>query len=106
MLARNFRALTGNALPAEVAGILEAAHCTAREGGDEGPRVMVVMAGGGLRGAWIHDRATTEARIRRRWPELTAAQLKRAADLIEAKAMQAARLDKPQAKRRGWVFDY
>lgn len=106
MLARIFRALNGDALPAEVAGILEAAHCNTREGGDEGPRVMVVMACGGLRGAWIHDRATTEARIRRRWPELTDAQVQRAGNVIEAKAMQAARLDKPQAKRRGWVHDY
>lgn len=106
MLARVFRVLKGDALPSDVRTVLEAARCTPREWDDFGPRVVVTLAGGGLRGAWIHDTDTTMARIRRRWPELTDAQVKRACDVIEAKAMQAARLDKPQGRRGGWVHDY
>lgn len=106
MLASLFRALAGNALPSDVLTVLDTARCNTRERGDEGPRVMVTLAGGGLRGAWIHDRDTTETRIRRRWPELTDAQVKRAVDVIDAKAMQSARLDNPKSKRRGWVHDY
>lgn len=103
------RALFGKAdssLPAEVAGALAAARYIARPSDDdEGPRVLVVLAGGGVRGGFFFSRDEAKMRVLRRWPELTPAQVKRCISAIEAGVINASRLDSPP-KNRNWVMGY
>lgn len=110
MFASVVRFLTGKpdkTLPSHVAAVIEAARYLPRASDDEeGPRVAVVLAGGGLRGAFIFNRADAKKRVLARWPELSDAQVSRCVSALEAGAMNAARLDAPRKKRKGWIHDY
>ncbi len=103
------RALTGrggNALPEHVQSAIDAARFMPRSSDEEqGPRVAVTLAGGGLRGAFIFDRETAEKRVLTRWPELTPEQVRRCVDGLEAGVMRASRLDAP-TQRKNWVTKY
>lgn len=100
------RALTGadRALPGYVQEVVSAASFTLRPGTDEDtPRIVCVLAGGGLRGAFVYDREEAARRVSRRWPELTPDQQRRAVDQIEAGAMRAARPSREQQRKRNFV---
>lgn len=107
MFAGIVRALTGRAtgLPGDVSSILEAANYSLREGSSEDePRVVVILAGGGLRGAFVFEREDAARRIKARWPELSATQVKRGVDVLEAGAMRAtAAANRGEVKRKNWV---
>lgn len=106
MFGRIFRALTGggcNALPEHVQSVIDAARFIPRSSDDEeGPRVAVVLAGGGLRGSFFFSKEEAEKRVLARWPELTKAQVKRCIGQLEAGVMNAARFDAP-TKNKNWV---
>ncbi len=100
------RALTRRAsgLPGDVAAVLEAANYSLREGNSEDePRVIVVLAGGGLRGAFAFEREDAERRIKARWPELSTMQIKRAATMLEAGAMKASRVSREVHQKSNFV---
>ena len=98
------------AIPADIFEVLDSAEIMLFHGDeDTGPRPLVCMAGSGLRGAWFHGQAETSARIRRRWPELSEAQIQRCCDFIEARVLRTIRdvsHAEAHARRRNWVMDY
>lgn len=106
MFASIARALMGkpdNTLPDYVQAALSAARYLPRPGDEEeGARVAVVLAGGGLRGAFVFSIEEAERRILARWPELSPPQVKRCISQLEAGVMNAARLDAP-TRRKNWV---
>ncbi len=95
-------------LPGDVAAVLEAANYSLREGNSEDePRVIVVLAGGGLRGAFAFEREDAARRIKARWPDLSAMQVKRGVDVLEAGAMRAtAAANRGEVKRKNWVTKF
>lgn len=91
-------------LPGYVAEVIEAAHVMVRSTTEDGPIVFVTL-GGPMRGAFHYTAHDAAERIRKRWPELTKAQLERAASFLEARVRLATT---PQARKRrkSWVMDY
>lgn len=109
MFASIARALIGKpdtSLPDYVLAALSAARYLPRPSDEDGgARVAVVLAGGGLRGAFVFDRDEAKKRVLARWPELGHQQVRRCVAALEAGVMNAARLDEP-GKRRNFVNDY
>lgn len=103
------RALTGrcgNTLPEHVQSAIDAARFMPRSSDvEDGPRVAVVLAGGGLRGAFVFSREEAEKRVLARWPELTEAQVRRCVNGLEAGVLKASRLDAPP-QSKNWVTKF
>lgn len=91
-------------LPGYVAEVIEAAHVMVRSTTEDGPIVFVTL-GGPMRGAFHYTAQDAAERIRKRWPELTKAQLERAASFLEARVRLAASPAR-KVRRKTWVMDY
>lgn len=91
-------------LPEYVSEVIEAAHIMVRHGGDEGPRVFV-MLGGQLRGSFEYSRKEASERISKRWPELNGNQVERAVSFLGSRVRLAA-TPVSREHRKNWIFDY
>jgi hypothetical protein len=93
-----------SALPEHVQLVLDAAFISLREGPDgEGDRAVIGLDGP-RRGMFELDDQTAD-RIRSRWPELNAGQVKRAVSYLAARVRLAA-MPTRRERRRSWVFDF
>ncbi len=105
-IARALKVRPSGALPEHVQSAIDSARFMPRSSDDEdGPRVAVVLAGGGLRGAFVFSREEAKKRVLTRWPELEPAQVRRCVDGLEAGVMKASRLDAP-TRRTNWVTKF
>ena len=94
-----FFSLKRASLPEDIQTVLSAAIVTVRDSGDGDSRAVVGLG----RSMFYADEAAD--RIRKRWPELTARQVQRACDYLDARIRIAATPIKRE-RRRGWIHDF
>lgn len=83
-------------LPTDVAEAIECAHLVARtsRSDDDTPRILIGLPG---RRFYIEN---AEQNVREKWPDLNAAQIRRAVSWLQSKAAHHARDNAPKADTR------